>query len=113
MHLIFGEKKFAKFLVWMNSRRAMIFIFIIYLIPGLPKDPIGYAVGLSKIKLERFLIIALIARTPSLMASILVGSMFEQDSYTAVIIISVVSIILFVLALVYRKNIMKWIDKGG
>ena len=67
MYLFFGEKKFLKFLDMMNRKKALVVIFIIYLIPGLPKEAIGYAVGLSKIKFLPFILIMAIGRTPALM----------------------------------------------
>lgn len=111
LYLIFGEKRFSKFVDRLNSKRAFIAIFFIYLIPGLPKDLVGYAAGISKMKLWPFLILSLIARTPALMISLMVGLMANQGSYTGVIVLSIIAAILCVLGLIYRKRLMAFIDK--
>jgi len=111
IYLLFGEKKIAKFVDHMDSKRALFIIFMLYLIPGLPKDPIGYAVGLSKVKFVRFLFIALIGRSPAMMMTIMVGSMLNKGNYTGVIILSVIVIIICIIVLLYHKNIMSFIDK--
>jgi len=106
IYLLFGEKKITRFVDRLDSKRALIIIFIIYLIPGMPKDPIGYAVGLSKVRFPIFLAIALVGRSPAMMMTIMVGSMLNKGNYTGVIILSVVVVIICVLILIYRKNIM-------
>ena len=115
MFLFFGEKKFTKFMNLVNSKKGMIVIFLIYLIPGLPKEGLGYAVGLSKIKLLPFLLMVSIGRTPALMVSIAIGSMYDHESYTGIIIISAIAGILCLLGIIYYKKIMgrldDWFDK--
>jgi len=111
MYLFFGEKKFSKFVNLMNSKKGIIAIFLIYLIPGMPKEWLGYAIGLSKIKLWLFLLMVWVARTPSLMVSIIVGIMYDKESYTGIIILSVIAGLLCILGLIYRKKIMKSLDE--
>ncbi|MCL2437291.1 MAG: VTT domain-containing protein [Clostridiales bacterium] len=116
MYLFFGEEKFTKFINLVNSKKGLIAIFLIYLIPGVPlKEGLGYVVGLSKIKLLPFLLLVLIGRTPAVMVSILIGTMYDHESYTGIIILASIVMILFALAAVYYKKVMKrinaWFDK--
>ena len=83
MYLIFGEEKITKFIDQLNSKRAFAILFVLFLIPGLPKDLITYAAGLYHIKLKAFLILSLIARTPALMGTLIMGSMLYDRSYLA------------------------------
>ena len=110
MYLFFGEKKFTKFLNLVNSKKGFIIIFLIYLIPGLPKEGLGYVVGLSKIKLWLFLSLVFAGRTPALMISVAIGSMYEDKSYTGIIIVSAIAVILCVFAVIYRKKLMEKVD---
>lgn len=111
VYLLFGERKIAKFINNLNSKRALIVIFIIYLIPGLPKDLMGYAVGLSKTKFLPFLALSLIGRTPAMMMTIMVGSMLNKENYTGVFILSAIVIIVCIVAFMYRKRIIARLDK--
>ncbi|MCL1982465.1 MAG: TVP38/TMEM64 family protein [Clostridiales bacterium] len=110
MHLLFGEKKFVKRIEQMNSKRSLLVLFVLFLIPGLPKDPLGYAVGLSKVKFWHFLLVALVGRTPGIMGTILLGSMIDSGSVKGIVIVSVLSAAFCILGLVYRKRITSWID---
>ncbi|MDR0424963.1 MAG: VTT domain-containing protein [Clostridiales Family XIII bacterium] len=112
MHLIFGEEKFKKYVETLNSKRAFIAIFIIFLIPGIPKDIFTYAAGLSEMKALNFTLLTMCARAPALMASILFGGMIRSGSYVGMIIMAASMLILCVLGLIYHSRITDWVDKA-
>ncbi len=56
-----------------NPKRIEWIMFILFLIPGTPKDFLVYIAGLLPIKLHRFIIITTIARLPSIITSTLAG----------------------------------------
>lgn len=56
-------------------------IFILFFIPGTPKDLFTYFAGLTRIKLHEFLAISLIARTPSVILSTIGGHMIGSEKY--------------------------------
>lgn len=56
-------------------------IFILFLIPGTPKDMLTYIVPLTRIKMSEFLIISTIARIPSVASSTIGGNFFQDGKY--------------------------------
>ena len=56
-------------------------VFILFFIPGTPKDLFTYFVGLTRIKLHEFLCITMIARIPSIISSTIGGNMLQEQSY--------------------------------
>ena len=110
MHMIFGEERIQELLVTFNSKKAMILVFLFYLIPGLPKDLCSYVAGLSEMKLKAFLIISLVGRSPAMMGSLLIGRLVNIGGYTGAIIIACVAIVLFSLGVIMRKRLLIWID---
>lgn len=111
LHVIFGEEKFSKFVHTLNSKRSLLVLFVIFLIPGIPKDVFTYAAGVSEIKVIPFLLISLVARMPAMIGSIMMGSMFHSGSYLGLIIIGAVASILFIAGLMHRENLIKWTDR--
>ncbi len=109
--MIFGEQRFTKFVHTLNSKRSFIVLFVIFLIPGIPKDLFTYAAGVSEIRVCPFLILSLIGRTPAMMCSILMGSMFYNGSYTGLIILGAAAIILFFIGILKRDKLVKWMDR--
>lgn len=112
MHLIFGEEKIKKTLKHLNSKKAVVLVFLIFLIPGVPKDLCNYVAGLSQMKLKPFLIVSLIGRTPGMMGSLLIGRQVGVGGYTSAIIIACIAVILFVLCIIFRKHLNLWLDKA-
>lgn len=110
MHMIFGEAKINEFIHKLNSKKAIIVVFLIFLIPGVPKDLCNYAAGISEMKLKPFLIVSLVGRSPGMMGSLLIGRQIQAGDYTGAIIIAVIAVILCVLGVIMRKQLTKWLD---
>ena len=111
MRLFFGEERFNKFLDRVNSNKGLFVIFLMYLIPGFPKEGLGYIVGLSKIKLIPFLAIVVVGRTPALMISIAIGALYDDGSYIAIFIMVAIVVLVGIITFVNRKKIMLKIDE--
>lgn len=111
MHVIFGEEKIRHYTEIMNSKRGVTVVFLIYLIPGVPKDLCSYAAGLSDMKLKPFLLLSTLGRIPGMAGSLLIGKYTGTGGYTAAIIIAVIGITLFILGIIFRKKLMAWLDK--
>lgn len=60
-------------------------IFLLYFIPGTPKDLLTYFVGLTDIRLGTFLLISMVARLPSVLSSTIGGHMLGEEKYLGAI----------------------------
>ena len=111
LHLLFGQARVNDYMEKLNSGRAYTIIFLIYLIPGIPKDLVSYVAGISDIKLVPFLVVSTLGRTPGVIESLLIGMFWAQKNYLGVGIVAVVALGLLVFCIKYRENIMNFIDK--
>ncbi len=112
MHLIFGEAKINEFIHKLNSKKAIVIVFLIFLIPGVPKDLCNYAAGISEMRLKPFLIVSLVGRSPGMMGSLLIGRQIEAGQYTGAVVIAVAAVILCVIGVIMRKRLTGWLDKA-
>ena len=110
MHLFFGGEKMQYFIERLNSERAYIIVFLIYLIPGLPKDLVCYAAGVSNMKFKPFLILSTVGRTPAMCGSLLFGVMYMQKSYTGMIVIAAICAVILIICFIFRKRLTGIID---
>lgn len=110
--VIFGEEKLNEFVGLLNSKRAYTIMFVVFLIPGIPKDILTYAAGISATRLKPFLLLSLVGRTPAMMGSIMMGSMFNKGSYTGLIILASIAVIACIIGILKRKKILEWTDKA-
>jgi uncharacterized membrane protein YdjX (TVP38/TMEM64 family) len=111
LHLIFGEEKFSRFVHTLNKKRSFVILFVIFLIPGIPKDIFTYAAGVSEIRITPFLLLSLGGRLPAMMGSVMMGSMFYNGSYIGLIALAIAAVILFTAGILQRDRLMEWSDK--
>ena len=62
-------------------------IFLLFFIPGTPKDLLTYFVGLTDIRLRTFLLLSMVARIPSLITSTFGGHLLGEERYIGAVIL--------------------------
>jgi uncharacterized membrane protein YdjX (TVP38/TMEM64 family) len=110
VRMLFGDEKTDEYMRRLNSRRAISITFLIYLIPGLPKDIMSYVAGISHMRFRPFLLVSIIGRSPAMLASIAVGKALIEKNYTALGIITGIVLLAFLLGIIFRKRIMAMFD---
>lgn len=87
-----------------DQKRFKTMLFILYLIPGTPKDLITYFIGFTPINTGTFLLITSIARIPSIITSTWCGSELGNKNYLFSAIIFVATAVLgFAGMFIYKK----------
>jgi uncharacterized membrane protein YdjX (TVP38/TMEM64 family) len=109
--LIAGEKNYEYFSKRLNSKKAYIIAFLIYLIPGMPKDIVCYLAGVSDMEFKPFLVTSLAGRTPAMCGSLVFGAMYMKKNYTGMIIVGVIACLAFLICVIKRKSLNKFIDR--
>ncbi|OBR96563.1 TVP38/TMEM64 family inner membrane protein YdjZ [Clostridium ragsdalei P11] len=90
----------------MDSKKFSFILFIVFLVPGLPKDFLIYVAGLTSIKPLRFFGILLVSRFPWLLASVSIGSNLHYGNYVSTMVVSFIALISFVLGIVYKDKLI-------
>lgn len=111
MAVIFGEEKFMRYKAALDTKRAHKIIFLIYLIPGLPKDMAAYAAGVSAMRYPAFMMLSIMGRLPSMAASLLMGTMLDTESYTGAVILGAAVCLICIMCFIKRKSIMNITDR--
>ena len=62
-------------------------IFLMFFIPGTPKDLLTYFVGLTDIRLKTFLLLSMAARIPSVITSTFGGHLLGEERYMGAVIL--------------------------
>lgn len=111
----FMEKEKMKrfqFLQRQDTKKLEIITFLLFFIPGTPKDLLTYFAGLTKISPWRFLAIATLSRIPSVISSTYAGEkIFDGEIVGAVIIYGVIGVLGIGGILLNNKLMEKWNGK--
>lgn len=103
----FIDKKGIKQFSFLNDNKKLeLAVFILFLIPGIPKDTLTYIAPLTKIKMPNFILLSTVARVPALVMSCVFGSSLGNGNIvTAIVMFSVIAV-LGVFGILYRDRII-------
>jgi uncharacterized membrane protein YdjX (TVP38/TMEM64 family) len=96
---------------FLMERQGALVAFILFLLPGFPKDYLCFVLGLSHMSLKLFLLICVLGRIPGTLLLTLQGAkVFKGDYYSTLIILGLCLVFIVVLAY-YREEIYRWIRR--
>lgn len=107
VEVFFPIEKIKELKFLQNPKRLNTMTFIIFLIPGTPKDLLSFFVGLTDMKLSAWLFITVVARIPSLITSILTGSALGNKRYEIAVICLVITLAISGIGLLIYGKIKK------
>jgi uncharacterized membrane protein YdjX (TVP38/TMEM64 family) len=94
----------------LGSRGARVAFFLLFLIPGIPKDILCYVAGLSPMRFPFFVGASTIGRLPGIVGSAFIGDAAAARRWPLVIGLGVASVVLFVAGWLLRESIQRWIE---
>ena len=110
MNLFFGEEKVRDYKKKLDSGRGLLLAFLIYLIPGIPKDIVSYVAGISDMRFRPFLLVATVGRIPGMLGSLMLGHFFGRQDYRAMIIIAVIVAVMLLICYIKRDALIGFLD---
>ncbi len=99
------QDKIDSYKFMQDSKRLNAVTFLVFLIPGMPKDILTYLAGITPIRMSAFLFLTSIARFPSILLSAMGGhSLGNQQYYRALAIMGAGILLTLLLSLAYHLN---------
>jgi len=105
----FVSPKNIKKFDYLVGHEGTILSFLLFLIPGFPKDALCYLLGLTPMHTGTFLIISTIGRIPGTLMAVLQGGKAFDHQYKTFLILSGVSALVILAFYVYHDEIHHWI----
>ena len=87
VEVFFPEEKLRRLRFLHNERRLARWVFVIFFLPGTPKDVLCYFVGLTPMPLKTWALISAVARLPSIVTSTVGGNALGMGNYTFAVIV--------------------------
>ena len=95
----------------MIRREGALVVFILFILPGFPKDYLCLFLGLSALPFKIFLFMASIGRMPGTFILSLQGAMFFEQNYLLLALATGGCSIIVLLGYKYRNTLYDWIEK--
>jgi len=96
---------------YLFSHEGAILSFLLYLIPGFPKDALCYILGLTPMHVGIFLVISTLGRIPGTLMTTLQGAKAFDHQYKIVLILSGISAAMILIFYIYHEEIHRWIKR--
>lgn len=93
------REKINQFRFLNTEKKRDLLIFLVFFIPGTPKDLLTYFAGLTEIKLGKFLAISFVARIPSVVTSTFGGHLLGEGEYVLAIVVYAVTAVISLLGM--------------
>ena len=108
---IVSDKWLEKFERFEQSGKLELTVFILFLIPAMPKDVFTYLVPLTSMRMRNFLLLSNIGRIPGILVSTYAASgLVDGNVWQSIIILAVVAVIA-VVCVIFREQIIGAVEK--
>lgn len=107
VHAFVSEEKINSMRFLKNAKGLETLIFILFLIPGTPKDTLTYFVPLTNIRPWKFFILSTLARIPSVVSSTLVGANIGKGNWALTAVIFAATAAIGLVGIYYNEKLMK------
>lgn len=77
-----------------DDKKRDILMFLLFFIPGTPKDALSYFAGLTKMDVKTWILITTIAKFPSVVTSTVGGNAIGKENYVFAIIVFAVTLVI-------------------
>ncbi len=92
---------------------ASIILFLIFLLPGLPDDMVGYMAGLTDVPVKKLLVIIVLGKLPVWIITNYLGMGVGEADLIPVAIVSAITVIILALAFWQKDRIISTLKKLG
>ncbi len=99
--------------IFKNPRKLELFMFIMFVLPLLPKDIFIYVAGISPVNPKRFLFIATIARIPGLLITVYAGNTLSEGNFITVALLVLLFIALGIIGYKISDRAEEKIEKDA
>jgi uncharacterized membrane protein YdjX (TVP38/TMEM64 family) len=96
---------------YIMKHKGMFLAFLMFLIPGFPKDYLCYLLGLGHMGLISFLIVSTFGRLLGTTLLTMGGTFFRAERYYALSTVAGFGIAILLFTMIYRNNIERWFRK--
>ena len=96
---------------YLIGHEGLILSFLLFLIPGFPKDALCYLLGLTPMHMGIFLIISTIGRIPGTLMATLQGAKAFEHQYKSFLVLLGISALVILAFYIYHDEIHHWIKR--
>lgn len=108
-----SEKWMDKFERFEKSGKLELIVFVLFLIPGMPKDIFTYLVPSTDMRMRTFLLLSNVGRIPGILVSTYAASgLVDGNVWQSIVILAALAVVA-VVCVIFREQLMGVVEKLG
>jgi uncharacterized membrane protein YdjX (TVP38/TMEM64 family) len=107
LHLFFKKDDIAVWSFLKNTQKAALIVFILFLIPGMPKDMLTWVAPLSALSLPLFLCVSSVGRIPAMLSTAIMGDSMIQGNWLMTLLLFLIIAAAGLLGIWLRGKLLK------
>ena len=112
VEVFFPREKILSLRFLQDSKRLNLLVFMVFLIPGTPKDLLCYFVGLTDIRIRDWMLISFFARIPSVITSTIGGNALGEKNYVFAAAIFAATLLISIIGILFYHHICRKENEG-
>ena len=102
-----GTDDLTRYKFLSDKNKVELTVFILFFIPGTPKDALTYIAPIAPINPVKYLLIATFARIPSIVTSTILGDRIAEGDYMMAIVVFLITALISVLGIILGNKFIK------
>lgn len=108
---LFGRERVKRFEAFLSSRGVVGAFFLLFVVPGIPKDFLCYLAGLADFRFPAFMVISFVGRLPGILGSSLIGNAAAERRWVFAGILVAAAVLFFIAGLRWRDRFQAWVER--
>jgi uncharacterized membrane protein YdjX (TVP38/TMEM64 family) len=111
LQALISQEKLEHFHDLLNTNRAEVIVFVLFLVPGAPKDILTFIAGATPIPSGHFFLAAMLGRFPGILVSAFIGAQLEKHQYFLAGVLGLAAATIFLLGIIYHDRLTAFLAR--
>lgn len=111
LYFLFREKNVQNWRWLQDSSKCELVTFLLFLVPGTPKDMLTYVVGITEMGTGKFILLTMLARIPSILSSTMIGSSMWQGEWELFIVVFLITGVIGIVGITLKDRVVRFCRK--
>ncbi|TFG65387.1 MAG: TVP38/TMEM64 family protein [Spirochaetales bacterium] len=102
---VISEQRLSVYRNFVSTSKAKTAFYLLFVIPGIPKDALSYAAGMWDLKFLPFILLSSVCRIPGILGSVLIGDAVAGKKWFLAVSLGAAAVVLAVLGFIFKEQI--------
>lgn len=108
LYVLFRKENVESWKWLQDTKKCTLVTFLLFLIPGTPKDMLTYIVGVTNMGIGEFLAISSLARIPSVLSSTMIGATMSRGNWKVSLLVFLITGVIGIMGIGMKEKVIEF-----